>query len=183
MMSAMIVARIRRRLSDQSGSMLVELMIALTFLAIAIGALMSVYTSSVLSLRHASVEGNALTLVDKQMEQLKTVSYASIKLSSGTIPGAGDLYVTSPPSNLTSTQQAGITSSQVTGGTYAATQTITGPDNRTYRVDTYMFSGTPANGRAVMQVTVAARLVTNGVVGAVRAQVTSAFDAASTQAI
>ena len=47
--------------------MLIELLIAMTFLAVAVGALIAVFASTILSLRHTSVEGNALTLADKQM--------------------------------------------------------------------------------------------------------------------
>lgn len=162
--------------------MLIELLIAMFFLAVAVGALISVYASTQLSLRHASVEGNALTMVDKRMEAIKTVGFASIKLNASTLPGSTDQYVTSPPSNLTSTQSSSITGGQVTGGTFAATQTVTGPDNRTYRVDTYLFSTTPSGGQPVIQATVAARLVTSGTVGPIRASSTSALDLASTQA-
>jgi hypothetical protein len=161
--------------------MLIELLISMTFLAVAIGALISIYASGVLSLRHSSIEGNALTLVEKQMEVFKTLPYASLQLNSATIPAGSDPYVSSPPSNLTSGQQAGISGGQVTGGTYSATQNVTGPDNRSYRVDTYMFTGTPPSGRNVIQVTVSARLITSGTPGAIRAQSTSAFDLASTR--
>ena len=175
--------RLHRRLSGERGFLLVELLIAMTFLAVGVGALVAIYASTQLSLRHTSIEGNALTVIDKQMETFKTISYDSIKLSASTIPSSSNVYVTSPPSSLTSTQRAGITSSQVTGGSYSATQTVTGPDGRTYRLDTYMFSATPTNGRAVIQVTVAARLVTSGVAGEIRAETTSAFDTAGTKAI
>jgi hypothetical protein len=161
--------------------MLVELLIAMTFLAVAIGGLMSVYTSTVLSVRHTSIEGNALTLVDKQMEIFRTLPYASIALSTGSVPAASDVYATAPPKNLSAAQKSSITSGQVIGGTYPATTTVTGPDNRTYRVDTYVFSATPANGQAGKEVTVSARLLTGSTVGPIRAQAVSAFDLGGTQ--
>ena len=178
-----------RRVRDESGTMLVELLIAMTFLAVAVGALIAVFASSLLSLRHASIEGNALTLADKQMETFKTLPYASLKLNAATISGAGTGYVSSPPSNLTAGQQSSITSGQTTGGTFAATQTVTGPDNRCYRIDTYIFPATPPGGQQVQQITVAVRSLTPNVtpctsatvVGSIKAQVTSAFDLASTQ--
>src|SRR4051812_35086536 len=105
-------ARLRRRLRSERGSMLLELVIAMAFLAIAIGALMSVYSSTVLSLRHTSIEGNALTLVDKQLEIYRAVPYASIALSSASIPSASDIYATGSPSNLTAAQRSTITSGQ-----------------------------------------------------------------------
>jgi len=162
--------------------MLIELLIAMTFVAIAVGALISVYASGVVTLRHASVEGNALALADKQMETFKTLPYSGLALTTGSIPGSG-LYVSSPPSNLTSTQQASITSGQITGGSVAATQTVTGPDNRTYRVDSYVFKNAgDTNYAEYIQVTIAVRLVSSGTAGAIRAQATSAFNSASTQA-
>ena len=161
--------------------MLIELLIAMTFLAVAVGALMSVYTSTVLSLRHSSIEGNALTLVDKQMEVYKTLPYSQIALNLSTLPSPSDPYATSPPSNLSATQRSTVSTGQTPGGTYAATQTVTGPDNRTYRVDTYIFPNTPSSGQAGRQVTVAARLMTGSTVGPIRAQTVSAFDIGSTR--
>jgi len=160
--------------------MLIELLIAMTFLAVTIGALMSVYSSSVLSLRHSSIEGNALTLVDKKLEIYRTLPYNSIALSAASIPAASDVYATGPPGNLTAAQKSSITSGQTTGGAYSATETVTGPDNRTYRVDTYIFPYTPATGQAGKQVTVTARLVTGTTVGTIRAQSVSAFDLGTT---
>jgi Tfp pilus assembly protein PilV len=171
-----------RRLHNESGQMLVELLISMTFLAVAVGALIAVFASTFLSLRHTSIEGNALTLADKQMETFKTLPYANLKLSAPSISGAGTGYVSAPPSNLTSGQQSSITSGQTTGGTFAATQTVTGPDNRSYRIDTYMFPALPPGGQQVQQVTVAVRSVTGGTVDGIKAQVTSAFDLATTQA-
>lgn len=159
--------------------MLLELVITLGFLSIAVGALVSVYTSSILSLRNTSIEGNALTLVDKQMELFKTLPYAEIKITSP--PGGGDPYVTSPPSNLSSSQKAAVSSGQVTGGSIPAVATVLGPDKKTYRVDTYVFPLTTSLGRPGVQVTVAARLVAGGTPGAIRAQAVTAFDIASTQ--
>ena len=161
--------------------MLIELLIAMTFLAVAVGALIAVFASSILSLRHTSIEGNALTLADKQMETFKTLAYSKLKLNAATIGSAGTGYVSSPPSNLTSSQQASITSGQTTGGTFAATQTVTGPDSRSYRIDTYIFPATPPGGQQVQQITVAVRSLTGSTVDAIKAQVTSAFDLASTQ--
>ncbi len=177
-------SRLIARLEDESATMLVELLISMTFLAVAVGALISVYSASLFSLRHSSIEGNALTLADKQMETFKTLPYASIAIDATTVPGTG-LYVTDPPPNLTSGQQASITSGQVGGGTIPATQTVTGPDNRTYEIDTYVFK-TPTNAgtgyEEYVQPTVAVRLVTSGVAGQIRAESTSAFDSASTHA-
>ena len=70
--------------------MLVELLISMTFLVVAIGALLSVYTSSMLTVRHASVEGNALTLADRQLELYNTLPNTLIQLDASTIPSGSD---------------------------------------------------------------------------------------------
>jgi hypothetical protein len=166
---------------DESGTLLVELLIALTMLSVAVGALISVFAADVFSLRHASIEGNATAIADDQMEGLKTLPYSSLKLNTATMPGAGDLYVSSPPTNLTGSQQAAITSGQIGGGTIAPTQNVTGPDNRTYRVDTYIFQNAPSGGENLLQITIAVRRVDAGTAGAIMGQATSAFDLASTR--
>ena len=73
---------------------------------------LSVYTSSLISLRHTSIEGNALTLVDRQLELYNTLPYASILLDAGTIPGGSDAYVTAHTSDPTIPSATG----QLTGG-------------------------------------------------------------------
>jgi hypothetical protein len=162
--------------------MLVELLIAMTFLAIAVGALMAIYGSTAVSLRHTSVQGNAHTLVDKQMETFKTLPYSGLAINTSTIP-TSDPYVTNPPSNLTTGQQVTITSGQIGGGTVAATQTVTGPDNGSYRIDTYAYKTATGSGYdEFIQITVAVRSISGGVVGPIRAQATSAFNQASTVA-
>lgn len=170
--------------------MLIELLIAMMVLAIAVGALMTAYASSLISLRHASITGTALTLADAQMEVYKTVSYSNVRLDASTIPGAGDLYVTSSSSDPTIPSASG----QVTGGSggpslcssparpqpQCAVQTVTGPDGKRYRVDSYVTSGTPAGGgRSVKQVTIVVREVVGGTVGQIRGRVISAFDQAA----
>ncbi len=162
--------------------MLLELVFAMTLLAVAVGALMAMYGSSLLSLRRAGIEGNALTLADRQIEKFKTLPYSSIAIDTGTIPASSDPYVASPPSNLTSEQRAVLGSGQAGGGTVPATETVTGPDGRAYRVDTYVFFSTPAAGQPGKQLTVAVRSVEAGAVGPIRAQAATAFDPASTQA-
>ena len=167
--------------SSESGSMLIELLIAMTFLTLAVGALIAVFSSSLLSLRHASIEGNALTLADKQMEAFRTLPYTSLGINTSTLPSSSDAYVTSPPSNLTSGQQASILTGQVNVGSIPATQTVTGPDGRSYRIDAYVYAtGSAGNYQAYVQITIGVRSIVAGAIGRVRAQTTSAFDPAST---
>jgi type II secretory pathway pseudopilin PulG len=182
-----LLSRIRR---DESGSMLIELLVAMTVLTIAVGAMMTAYASSLVSLRHSGVTGTALTLADAQIEVYKTVSYTNVRLDASTIPGGSDKYVTANSTDPTIPSASG----QVTGASggaglctqpahpqpQCAVQTVTGPDGRSYRVDSYITSGAPAGGgRSVKVATVIVREVRSGVVGTIRGRVTSAFDQAS----
>ena len=177
----------RPRLADEAGELLLELVIALIFLTIAVGALMSVFTSSMVSLRDAGISGTAQTLVERQMEVYKKLPYASLKLSAATVPPVTDMYRTSPPATVS------VPFTLVTGGTIAAAgcsfpadakaecarQVFSGPDGRIYRVDSYIVAATPPGGRPGLQITVTVRQVNNGVPGSVKAETTSAFDPAS----
>ena len=117
--------------------------------------------------------------------------YAQIAIDSNTIPvGSTDPYVTAHAADATIPNSS--STGQVTGVTVVsgsctapaapqascATQTIIGPDGRSYRIDTYIVSVTPpvAGSRPVKQVTSVARIVQNGVVGSIRARVQSAYD-------
>jgi hypothetical protein len=177
----------RRRLRAETGSMLVELLIAMTFLVVAIGGVLSVYSSSLMTLRHSSMEGNALTLADKQLELYNTLPNASVQLDAGSIPNGSDPYVTAHSSDATIPSSTG----QVTGASGAsctavttpqpacATQTVNGPDGRSYRVDTYIVSVNPNSGyttRTVKAVTVVVRSLDGGVVGGIKARSSSAYD-------
>ena len=152
--------------------MLIEMTIALTLLVIAIGALMSIYASNIVSLRHASTEGTALTLAERQMETYKTLPYDDVRLNTATIPSSStDPYETAHSSDDTIPASTG----QVSGGTVTSTacnaptgpqaectvQLWTGPDGKNYRVDSYIASGNPSGGgRAVMSGTVLVREMT-----------------------
>lgn len=171
--------------SDEDGSMLIELVIAMTFIVLAVGALMTSYASSMISLHHSGTEGTALTLADRQIEAYKSLPYDSIQLASSTIPSGSDPYVTAHSSDASipsSTGQiTGGTASSCTGSTQAvvgcATQTWTGPDNQPYRVDTYIVAYTPSGGRAIKQVTVAVRQMISGSPGSkIWSRATSEFD-------
>jgi putative alpha-1,2-mannosidase len=165
--------------------MLLELVLSLTFLTLAVGALMSVFSSSMISLRTAGISGTAQTLVERQMEVYKTVPYASLKLSSATIPASTTSYYTSAPpvvgTAFTNVAGGTTSASACTDPTYAqlecARQTVTGPDNRSYNIDSYVVAATPTGGRAGVRITVAVRLVSNPT--RIEAQTTSAFDPAS----
>jgi prepilin-type N-terminal cleavage/methylation domain-containing protein len=168
------VAWTRVRIRCESGFGLIELLIAMTVLSIAIAAQLTVFASSFTSLHRASRKGTAVTLADKQMEIYRTIAYSCIYLTSATgdsaysgdvaysgsqVTGSGCAPSTTPPTSATS-----------------ATQTLSGPDGSSYRVDSYIVSTTPTGGRAMKTVTVVVRGITNGTLGGVLARSASSFD-------
>ena len=120
---------------------------AMSVLAIAISAQLAVFSSSFTSIHRAGMKGTALTLADKQMETYRTMAYSCVYLASAT----GDTAYTGD-SAYSGTQVTGSDCSpNATPPTSATTasQPVTGPDGRTYRVDTCIVSSTPTGGRAL----------------------------------
>ena len=78
--------------ADEDGFGLVELLIAMTILTVAIGALVTSFAASAVSLRRAGQRGTALTLADTQMEKYRTKTYTAVRID-GTLD-AHDCAVT-----------------------------------------------------------------------------------------
>jgi len=168
---------------------MVELLIAMSMLAIGIGALLTVFVSSAVSLRRAGEKGTALTLADTQMEKYRTRTFTYVRIDGTQIPSSGT-YVTANSTDSTippSTNQAVAGSN----GDAACTtpvpaaclpvQNVTGPDGHTYRVDTYvnyvnndasLSIRTPASGLTLKRVTIVVR---DGATGSIMARESSAF--------
>jgi type II secretory pathway pseudopilin PulG len=158
------------RLRDPGGFGLIELTIALSVLAIATVALTGVFVASHLTLRRASQSDAAAVLSDRLLERFRAQTWDNVALNSTQVaaamaassdPYAGDSalvnsYLPTSPSNL----QQDITEANAPlskYGTPAATgctnspepvtcyptQTQTGPDGKSYRVDTYVTWGCP----------------------------------------
>ncbi len=144
---------LRARADDGFG--LVELMIALVILNVGVLAVVAAFTSGSLTLRRAVETQSAASLADKQMELYRAVRYVDIYLHTAS--------VTTASANSTYNSDVAYSGTQVTATCSPVTdvcnpmRTTTGPDNRSYRVDTYIVSQTPANGRAVKRVTVVVR--------------------------
>lgn len=117
------LARVTRRLGDESGLGLIELLIALTVLTVAVGALLAAFASSIVTLRHSSMEGTAVTLADRQLEVYRSMPFTcvpSVLPPTSTPPSSCGTYVGFP-------------------NPYAATQVTSSseaPDHRQYKVTT-----------------------------------------------
>jgi type II secretory pathway pseudopilin PulG len=167
------VARILRR---ESGSLLVELLIAMTVLAVALFAFLGVFTSGTVSIRRAARVATATTLADGRLELYRAATYASIGLDATALPATDSVY------RSDSALPGGNVSNEVTvsSGCEQCTpsETVTGPDGGSYRIDTYVVSQTPTGGRALKVVTVVVRDPAN-LPGSPWIREVSAFDQSS----
>lgn len=150
-----------RRLSRNDGQGLIELIVALTILAVGIGAVVTVLTGSALSLQRSDQKGTALTLAETQIELYRNLPYKEIRLadaswSAAPLTNAADPYFTANASqpDVPSGAKSGEVTDAAAGMTACAAspppecqpiQTVTGPDHRLYRIDTYITDVTPTN--------------------------------------
>jgi type II secretory pathway pseudopilin PulG len=115
---------------SEGGFGLVELLIALTILTIGIGATLAVFTSSLVSLRHTSRAGTALTIAERQLEAYRAMPFACV-------PRGGSIAM--PGSCGAAPTYSGFPNP------YAASQAVSGadaPDNRSYTVTTTVSAST-----------------------------------------
>jgi type II secretory pathway pseudopilin PulG len=187
--------RLRLRAAAEGGFGLVELLIATTVLTIGIGALVTAFAASAVSLRRAGQEGTALTLADTQMERYRTRTFTAVRIDGTLVPTADSTYVTAhggedeiiPPSTGQALAgQNGDDACSTTDEPPACLpiQNVTGPDGHAYRVDTYvnyvandatLSITTPASGLTLKRVTIVVR---DAETGTILAREQSAFEGA-----
>lgn len=168
---------VTRAATRENGQGLVELIVAMTILAIGIGSLLTVLTSSALSLQRSDQKGTALVLAEKQVELYRGVGFRDVRLDDQLVAAAiakNDQYSNDPsapsasgqhldtdtaPTGVdTNTCVPSIAGDQTTvPDECKPTQVVTGPDHRQYRIDTYIHSDFPQGGDAVETVTVIVR--------------------------
>jgi Tfp pilus assembly protein PilV len=174
------------RLRSQDGFGLVELMISMVMLNVGILAIVAAFNSGALALKRAGEVSTASVLADKQMELYRALKYTEIALDSTAVATAnGDVrYQCDPANRIDPNGSCGGANQQSQQLTTCATltpqctprQTVSGPDQRAYRVDTYVVPQTPPTGRTVKLVTIVVR---RGVDLEVLARVSSSFDESS----
>jgi type II secretory pathway pseudopilin PulG len=155
----------RAKLGAEDGVGLIELLIALTLLAIGIGATIATLSSSIVVLQHASKEGTAITLADRQLEAYRAMPFACVPRSSSMVQPAA-CPVTPTYSGFP----------QPYSGSTPYTQTVSGsdaPDHRSYVVTT-----TVSSSATEPQITVTVALT--GAASTVLAQESSYFSDAGT---
>jgi type II secretory pathway pseudopilin PulG len=159
------LARFRARLRVEEGWGLIELLAAMVVLAIAVGALLSVFSASVVALRRAGVRGTATVLAEKQMELYRKVAWDEIRLDSGQLATApapytdargtfgDDWFPAAGGDVVDGATGAGALATLDCGTTPPSeclpVQDIVGPDRHHYRIDTYIKEGATPEVRTV----------------------------------
>ena len=130
-----------RRLRDEDGIGLVELLIALLVLNVGIFATLAAFTSGALALRRAGHTSTASAIADRYMECFRDASYTNIKwpMTTGNCTSAAPVGADGLTYNVAATVNSG---SQLSSGTYqgssavkVVTLTITGPAPKTTVLD------------------------------------------------
>jgi uncharacterized protein (TIGR02598 family) len=168
----------RGRVRSGAGFGLVELVIAMAMLAIALLALVAALSSGVVTLQRSGAAATAGTLADKQMEKYRAIKYTAIQLDSSSVSTANANSAYAGDSAWSASQVTSTCTLTAWADPCNAMQTVTGPDNHQYRVDTYIVFQTPTGGRQLKLITVVVR-DPNHLPGPALARVQSRFDQAT----
>jgi type II secretory pathway pseudopilin PulG len=120
----------------EEGFTLVELLIAMIVLTTGILALVAAYSSGYVALNRATRVSSATVLADSQMERVRAVQYSAIKLNISC--GANCAQDATYTADTAYSSTAQVTGCTTTDAACLPTQTQTGPDGKSYRVDTYI---------------------------------------------
>ena len=167
------------RLRSEAGFGLIELLMAMVILNIGILAIVAAFSSSQIALNRASKISTASALADSQMELFRAIKYDSIALDATTLGSTDNTYkcdvaLGASCPNSTSGEVTTTCGSPLPNECNPS-RTVTGADRKSYRVDTYITTTTPTNGRSVKLVTVVVRDSRN-LSGRPLARVGSTFD-------
>jgi Tfp pilus assembly protein PilV len=181
-MKRSVIARLR----SQEGFGLIELLVSMMMLNIGILAIVASFNSGALALKRAGEVSTASVIADKQMELYRALKYTEIALDTASVTTAngGTDYQCDVANKIDPAGACGGANQQTQELRTCSpltpqctpSQTVTGPDNRQYRVDTYIVGQTPPTGREVMLVTIVVR---RGADLDVLARVSSSFDESS----
>jgi Tfp pilus assembly protein PilV len=142
-----------QRLRKNEGFGLIELVMAMTMLNIGILAIVAAFNSGAVALARASKTSTATAIADQQMELFRGLKYGNIEqTTSGWNSATADSTWTADPIYSTNMKTpiapkaliATVTTCPNTNANSCNPEfTTTGPDGRSYRVDTYMYYDQP----------------------------------------
>jgi type IV pilus modification protein PilV len=141
------------RARSQEGFALIEMLIAIVVINIGLLAILLALNSGMTTLRRSAETSTASALADQQLERFRARAFTAIYLDTASLAATDSTYQSD---SAYSASQVSQTCSPLVAAC-TPSQTVTGPDGRSYRVDTYIVWTTPAGGSAVKQVTVVVR--------------------------
>jgi type II secretory pathway pseudopilin PulG len=175
-----------RARTREDGLGLIELIIAMTILTVGLLAILATFSSGMTALARSSRTANASTLADSQLQLYRALTYCAIRLRNGSIPTTAP-YTTPPDYDASATKVTDTAPGNCGASTLTcpappstikeceATRTVTGPEGRPYRIDTYIvIKPVGALSRETKKVTVVVRDPENG--NAVLTRHVSLFD-------
>jgi type II secretory pathway pseudopilin PulG len=175
------------RARDESGFGLLELLMAMVMLNVGILAIVAAFSSGNAALARANRVSTASALADKQLESYRGLIYDNIVFTTSEWNAALTDATYKSDTAYTSNMQSPVAPKALVGTlTNCPTSvpttscdpsyTATGPDHRSYRVDTYLYFDAP-NGGQLKTITVVVRPTS----GTTRpwARVTSTFDSST----
>lgn len=175
-----------KRLRSEDGFGLIELLVSMMMLNIGILAIVAAFNSGAIALKNAGEVSTASVLGDKQMELYRALKYTEIALDTSAVATANSdtTYQCDLANKVNPAGSCGGANQQTqqlkTCGTMTPQcnprQTVSGPDQRSYRVDTYVVAQTPPTGRTVKLVTIVVRRSSDL---RMLARVSSSFDESS----
>ena len=135
---------------------------AITVLNVGILAIVAAFNSGIFALNRASRTSTAAALADAQMELYRALKYNSIALDSTALGTVDNTYkCDSALGGSCPNSTSGEVTTTCTGSPLpnecTPSRSTNGADHHKYRVDTYITTTTPTNGRAVKLVTVVVR--------------------------
>ena len=173
-------------LRSEEGFGLIELLISMMMLNIGLLAIVAAFNSGAIALKSAGEVSTASVLSDKQMELYRALKYTEIALDTSAVATANTdtTYQCDLANKVDPDGSCGGGNQQTQEQKTCATmtpqcnprQTVRGPDQRSYRVDTYVVAQAPPTGRTVKLVTIVVR---RGSDLHVLARVSSSFDQSS----
>jgi prepilin-type N-terminal cleavage/methylation domain-containing protein len=141
------------RLRSQQGFALIEMLVAIVVINVGLLAILLALNSGMVTLRRSAETSTASAIADQQLERFRARAFGTIYLDTTLLTATDSTYQTDA---AYSASQVSQTCSPLVAAC-TPSQTVTGPDGRSYRVDTYVVSVVPAGGQAVKQITVVVR--------------------------
>ncbi|MDX6479862.1 MAG: hypothetical protein QOG85_372 [Gaiellaceae bacterium] len=150
-----------KRVHSEDGFLMIELITAILILTIALLALIGAYSLGYFAIGSSAKTSAAGLLANNQLELYSSLPYASIGLDATTLTStkASDATYTSDETALPVSGTDVTISGCGSSAQCLPVQTLTGPDNKSYKVETFirLLTNPNATGRSEKVVTVVVR--------------------------